>query len=204
MTETSPQKRALILASQSKARYHMLRAAGLDFAVQDPDLDEAALQSKLRGAMTPADVMAQALAHAKALSIGIRSPDALVIGADQVLFCNGRIFNKPGDMDEAKTHLKYLGGKTHQLISAVCLVQKDKVIWGHAERARLTMRELDDGLIDRYCDRVGDSLLRSVGAYELEGPGAWLFDRIEGDYYTILGLPLLPLLQNLRDKGYGL
>lgn len=201
---TMTQKLPLILASQSKARYHMLRSAGLDFAVQDPDLDEAALQAKLRETMTPAEVMAQALAHAKALSIAMRRPDALVIGADQVLFCNGRIFSKPDDMDGAKTHLRYLSGKTHQLISAVCLAHKDKVIWSHAERARLTMRALDDEIIDRYCGRAGENILRSVGAYELEGPGAWLFDKIEGDYYTILGLPLLPLLHTLRDKGYGL
>lgn len=201
---TAAAKMPLVLASQSKARYHMLRSAGLDFAVQDPDLDEAALQARLRNAMTPADVMAQALAHAKALSIAMRRPDALVIGADQILFCNGKIFSKPDDMQGAKAHLRYLGGKTHHLISAVCLAQKDKVIWSHAERAKLTMRTLDDDSIDRYCDRAGDGILRSVGAYELEGFGAWLFDRIEGDYYTILGLPLLPLLHMLRDKGYGL
>ena len=199
-----PRKMPLILASQSKARYHMLRSAGLEFAVQDPDVNEAALKAKMRDALTPADVMAQALAQAKALSAGIRNPDSLVIGADQVLYCNGKIFSKPADMDEARAHLKYLSGKTHQLISAACLVQKDKVLWSHADRARLTMRVMDDGLIDRYCARAGEGILRSVGAYELEGLGAWLFDKIEGDHYTILGLPLLPLLQTLRDKGYGL
>lgn len=201
---STPQPLPLILASQSKARYHMLRSAGLNFAVQDPEINEAALQAKMRDSMTPADVMAQALAQAKALSIGVRNPGNLVIGADQILYCNGRIFSKAADMDDARAHLKYLGGKTHQLISAVCLVQKDKVVWNHVERARLTMRPMDDEFIERYCARAGDGILRSVGAYELEGLGAWLFDKIEGDHHTILGLPLLPLLQILRNKGYGL
>lgn len=204
MSTSPPTPLPLILASQSKARYHMLRSAGLNFAVQDPDINEAALQTKMRDSLTPADVMAQALAQAKGFSIGVRNPDSLVIGADQVLYCNGRIFSKATDMEEAKAHLKYLSGKTHQLISAVCLVQKDKVIWSHVERAKLTMRAMDEATIDRYCSRAGDGILRSVGAYELEGLGAWLFDHIEGDHNTILGMPLLPLLHTLRNKGYGL
>jgi septum formation protein len=193
-----------ILASQSRARYHMLRSAGLDFSVQAPAVDEAALQHKLHEAMTPPESMAAALAAAKALSVATRHPSHYVIGADQVLYCNGRIFSKAADLATARENLKYLSGKQHQLISAVCVMQRDKMLWHHADRAKLTMRNLSDAELDHYCARAGDALTRSVGAYELEGLGAWLFDRIEGDHFTILGLPLLPLLGFLREKGYGI
>ena len=202
--EGMPAKMPLILASQSRARYHMLRAAGLDFAVREPHIDEAALQEKMKEAMTPPEIMAQALAQAKALAVGHGNPGHLVIGADQVLFCNGRIFSKAASVEKARENLEYLSGKQHHLISAACLVQKDKVLWHHAERAKLTMRKLDDKTLTRYCAEAGEALLRSVGGYELEGLGSWLFEKIEGDHFTILGLPLLPLLENLREKGYGL
>lgn len=202
--DTKPALPPLILASQSRARYHMLRAAGLDFAVREPHIDEAALQEKMKDTMTPPEIMAQALAQAKALSIGANNPGHLVIGADQVLYCNGRIFSKADDAAKARENLEYLSGKQHHLISAACVVQKDKVLWHHAERAKLTMRKLDDQTLTRYCAEAGDALTRNVGGYALEGLGSWLFEKIEGDHFTILGLPLLPLLQCLRDKGYGL
>lgn len=192
-----------ILASQSRARYHMLRSAGLDFSVQAPLIDEVALQQKLHEAMTPPESMAAALAAAKALSVAARHPAHYVIGADQVLYCNGRIFSKAPDAATAREHLQYLSGKQHQLISAVCIMQRDKVIWHYADRAKLTMRNLSAKDIDRYCAVAGDALTRSVGAYELEGMGAWLFDKIEGDHFTILGMPLFPLLGALRERGYG-
>lgn len=201
--ETKPALLPLILASQSRARYHMLRGAGLDFAVREPHIDEAVLQEKMKDAMTPPDLMAQALAQAKALSIAGNNPGHLVIGADQVLYCNGRIFSKAANVEKARENLAYLSGKAHHLISAACLVQKDKVLWHHAERAKLTMRVLDAPTLTRYCAEAGEALTRSVGGYELEGLGSWLFEKIEGDHFTILGLPLLPLLKNLREKGYG-
>lgn len=194
----------LVLASQSKARYHMLRTAGLNFAVQDPDINEAVMQARMKDTQVPADVMAQALAQAKALSISSTTQDTLVIGADQVLFCDGRFFSKATTIEEAIANFKFLNGKTHHLVSGVCLAQKDKILWHHTDRARLTMRSMSDAEIEKYCGRAGDSILRCVGGYELEGLGAWLFDQIEGDYFTILGMPLLPLLQALRGQGYGL
>jgi septum formation protein len=137
------------------------------------------------------------------LSVAARHPAHYVIGADQVLYCNGRIFSKAPDAATAREHLQYLSGKQHQLISAVCIMQRDKMVWHHADRAKLTMRDLSAKDIDRYCAVAGDALTRSVGAYELEGMGAWLFDKIEGDHYTILGMPLFPLLGALRERGYG-
>jgi len=202
--ETKPTLLPLILASQSRARYHMLRSAGLDFAVREPYIDEAALQERMKDAMTPPEIMAQALAQAKALSIAGSNPGHLVIGADQVLYCQGRVFSKAANAEKARENLLHLSGKAHHLISAACLVQNDKVLWHHAERAKLTMRVLDEPILTRYCAEASEALTRSVGGYELEGLGSWLFEKIEGDHFTILGLPLLPLLQNLREKGYGL
>jgi septum formation protein len=198
------QTAGLILASQSKARYHMLRAAGLSFMVQDPDLDETAMQQKLKESMVPPEMVAQALAHAKALSIAHKRPADLVIGADQILYCNGRIYSKAQDVEEARAVLKSLSAKQHELISAVCVAHQDRVIWQQTDRARVTFRTLDDRTIDQYCALAQSALLRSVGAYEVEGMGGWLIDRIEGDHFTIMGLPLLPLLHFLRGRGFGL
>lgn len=194
----------LILASTSKARYHMLRAAGLSFAVQDPEIDEAALQQKMKDSMTPAETMVIALAQAKALSVTHKNPDHLVIGADQILYYQGKILSKAGDAAKARENFAFLQGKTHELISAVCVSHKNRVIWSHVERAKLTMRALDDAAIDAYCKQAGDALTRSVGGYELENLGSWLFERVEGDFFTILGMPLLPLQHFLRTQGYGL
>lgn len=193
----------LILASTSKARYAMLRSAGLAFSVQDPMVDEAALMGKLKDSFAPPELIATALAQAKALAVTHRHPDHLVIGADQVLYDQGKIFSKAASAEEAAANLRRLQGRTHELISAVCVSQQKKVVWSHVERAKLTMRPLDDAAIADYCRLAGDALTRSVGGYELEGLGSWLFERIEGDFFTILGLPLLPLQHFLRTQGYG-
>jgi septum formation protein len=194
----------LILASTSKARQNMLRAAGLAFTVQAPPVDEAVLQAKLRDSMTPPETMAVTLAQAKALSVTHQNPEHLVIGADQVLYYQGKILSKAPDAAVARDNLKLLQGKTHDLISAVCVSHKNRVVWSHVERARLTMRVLDDAAIEAYCQQAGAALTQSVGGYELETLGSWLFETIEGDFFTILGLPLLPLQHFLRTQGYGI
>ena len=149
---------------------------------------------------TPDD-LAQVLAEAKALDVSERHPGALVIGCDQTLSLGDRIFHKPADMEEARRHLLALSGKTHQLNSGIVLAQGGETLWRHVGIANLTMRALDPGFVGRHLSRAGPSVLQSVGAYQIEGEGIQLFEKIEGDYFTIVGLPLLPLLAALRDLG---
>jgi septum formation protein len=192
----------LILASASKARRTLLTQAGLNFTVCPATIDETALFAQLQGQGGAEDI-AQALARHKALDVAVADPAAHVIGADQILVCDGRLYQKARDIKEAFANLQSLQGRTHQLVSAVCVVQGTRVLWQHIEAASLTMKKCDDEFIERYLAAVGDTALRSVGAYELEGQGSWLFERIEGDYFTILGLPLLPLLGFLQTQGRG-
>ena len=195
--------RPLILASQSAARQHMLRQAGVDFSIQKSALNEDDLREKLMQSMTAPETMALALAQAKALSVAHDNPDAAVIGADQILHYNGKIFNKARNIDEAKANLSMLSGKQHGLISAVCVVQGGKSVWHHIEKSRLSMRVLSPAAIDVYAARAGGVLTECVGGYALEGLGAWLFDSVDGDFFTILGMPLIPLLHHLRTHGQG-
>jgi septum formation protein len=150
--------------------------------------------------VSPGD-LAQSLAAAKAISVANQMPDALVIGADQVLNLSGKAFDKPGSRDEARRHLLELRGLPHVLETAICCARDGKVLWDHLERATLTMRAFSESFLDEYLDHMGSDVTTSVGAYKLEGLGAQLFDNIEGDYFTILGLPLLPLLDYLRRQG---
>lgn len=191
----------LVLASGSRVRADMLRAAGLDITVDPADVDEPEIEAACRrdGLTTP-DV-ALALAAAKASLVAGRHPGALVIGADQMLDLDGVSLRKPDDPTAAARTLQRLAGRDHTLISAVVLARDGDLIWRHHASARLTMRPLDDAAIADYLARAGDRVLASVGAYQLEGLGAQLFDRIEGDYFTILGLPLLALLGELRRRG---
>lgn len=195
----------LILASQSKARIQMLRAAGLECTSCPADLDEAAfMNAALSEGASPSEIAAR-LAAAKASYISGQNPGALVIGADQVLECAGQVLSKAASPEDARTKLQNLRGKTHHLISAVCIVQNDNIRWQTAQSAALTMHDFDDVFLDHYIEKAGPALTRSVGAYELESIGAQLFDTIDGDYFTILGLPLLPLLKYLREEqGIGL
>ncbi len=188
----------LILASASPARQAMLHAAGVVCTALASSVDEAKHKSLFAG--TPTE-LAQHLAQAKALAVTQDHPDALVIGADQLLVCGTEIFDKPDDAAQAASHLRRLSGQTHALISAVCVVQGDTTLWMHVESATLSMRPLSEGFIARYLAAEGGEILWCVGAYKLEGRGAQLFARIEGDYFTILGLPLLPLLDFLRKAG---
>lgn len=190
----------LILASASRVRAALLRQAGLDFHILPADADEAATKRAMEGA-DPMDI-AEALAEIKARAIASSHPGALVIGADQMLICDGELFDKPVDLAEARGHLRRLGGKTHHLCTAAAIVQDGEVLWRHTERPELTMRPLGDDFIDAYLAAVGDDALLSVGAYQLEGRGAQLFERVEGDFFSILGLPLLPLLGFLRHRKF--
>ncbi len=188
----------LILASTSAARRAMLRDAGIELLTAPSGVDEAALKAGFSG---PPPALAQSLAQAKAAAAARTHPGAFVIGADQLLVCDGRIFDKPADLAEAAAHLRAFSGQTHELITAVCVMQGDKLLWTHCESARLTARPLSEAFIARYLAAEGPEILGCVGAYRLEGRGAQLFARIEGDYFTILGLPLLGLLGFLRESG---
>ena len=193
----------IILASTSRARREMLAAAGVAFTVEAADVDEPAIRKTLlaaKSAATPPQI-ADALARAKAEDVSQRHKGSLVIGGDQVLALGTELLTKGKDEAAARATLKKLRGKTHELHSAVALAVDGRVLWAHTGTARLKMREFSDAFLDEYLTRAGDRIGQSVGAYELEGLGVQLFDKIEGDYFTILGLPLLPLLAELRAQG---
>jgi septum formation protein len=191
----------LILASASPFRKALLANAGLDFVSERPDIDEREVEAPLKGSGVSPEDVAMILATAKAGDVSDDNPGALVIGCDQTLSLGDEIFHKPSDMEAARRHLLRLSGKTHRLNSAVALVRDGETLWSHVGVARLTMRHLDPAFIGRYLARVGDKALSSVGAYQVEGEGIQLFEEIEGDYFTIVGLPLLPLLAELRKLG---
>ncbi|MFN7167174.1 MAG: Maf family protein [Pannonibacter sp.] len=192
---------ALVLASGSRIRATLLANARLDFTVDPATVDERAVEAPLLEAGFPPEDIALVLAEAKALDVAGRRPQDLVIGADQVLGLGNARFTKPADMEAARRQLLDLSGKTHELHSAVVLARGDEVLWRHVSTARLTMRALSPAEIGRYLALAGDAVLSSVGCYQLENVGVRLFERIEGDYFTILGLPLLPLLGELRALG---
>jgi len=190
----------LILASASCTRRRMLEAAGLEVRVEASTIDEEAVRAALRckdGIVDPSGI-AQRLARAKAEDVSRRHPSMLVIGADQVLALDSRLFVKPDDLDGARRTLEALRGRTHQLYSAVTLAERGRVVWAHVATAHLTMRALSRDFVEDYLARAGADVRQSVGAYLIEGLGIQLFERVEGDYFTILGLPLLPLLAELR------
>lgn len=189
----------LVLASGSAVRARLLRDAGLDFEIVPSSVDEDAIKNTKRDLDT--EHLALALARAKAGEISdLRSGD-LVIGADQILDCEGARFDKPKDCAEAASHLRRLGGRPHHLFTACTVFYGGFEVWRHTSAPRLTMRPFDAAFIESYLARAGDGVLTSVGAYQLEGLGAHLFETIEGDYFTILGLPLLSLLAFLRTQG---
>jgi septum formation protein len=195
-------QRDVVLASETESRRKLLTAAGLAFRIVVPEVDELAIQKaflKDNGELDPGDV-AELLARAKAEEISARFPGALVIGADQVLSLNGKILHKPKDSDAARDMLFALRGKTHQLHSAVALAEQGQVTWTHIETAHLTMRPFSSQFLGRYLAAAGPQAYQSVGAYQLDGLGIQLFDRIEGEYLSILGLPLLLLLARLREN----
>ena len=191
----------MILASASPARRDMLRAAGLEVEALAADIDERAAEAPLRETGAgPADI-ALALAMAKALDVSGRRPGALVIGADQTLDCDGEQFDKPADMEAARRQLLALAGKTHELHAGVALARDGEIVWSEVDTARMTMRRFSPEFVGRYLAKAGEAALSSVGAYQVEGRGIQLFEAIDGDHFTILGMPLLPLLAQLRRLG---
>jgi septum formation protein len=188
----------LILASQSKSRQVLLAGAGLDFRTEPAGIDERALEAKTHH--TP-DELARKLAVAKAEIVSAVFPGTLVIGADQVLALEGEVLHKPENRDGVRARFDLLRGKTHELLSGVALARGGKAVWSTVETAKLTMRDFTDTERDQVLALEGDDALASVGAYRLEGPSIRLFEKIEGDYFTILGLPLLPLLAALRNHA---
>lgn len=192
---------SLILASGSPFRRRLLENAGIDFAVVRPEIDERAVEAPLKSSGATPEEVAQVLAEAKAMNVSERNPEALVIGSDQTLSLGDEVLHKAEDMEAARRRLLALSGRTHQLNSAIALARNGETLWRHVEVARLTMRALEPAFVGRYLARAGEEVLGSVGAYQIEGEGIQLFERIEGDYFTIVGLPLLPFLAKLRELG---
>lgn len=192
----------LILASGSATRARLLREAGLDFEIMKPAVDEAAVKESCRAENASVEETATLLAGLKAAAVARRCPaGCFVLGSDQMLACDGAWFDKPADVAAAREQLRALRGRAHVLLSAVVLLKDGSRIWHHVDRAELTMRAFSDDFLEDYLARAGADVLGSVGAYQLEGLGAQLFARVRGDYFTILGLPLLPVLAILREHG---
>lgn len=199
--ETATQVPPLILASGSEARARMLRDAGVPADVVPAAVDEAAVKAGLRAEAAPARDVADLLAELKAQRVATRRPDRLVLGADQVLVLDGAILDKPTDRADARAQLLALRGRRHELLSAAVIFEAGRPVWRHVGRALLTMRPFSDAFLDDYLDAEGALALASVGAYRIEGRGAQLFARVEGDLFTIMGLPLLEVLGFLRTRG---
>jgi septum formation protein len=194
--------RAIILASASQTRQRLLVSAGVQFQVIAPGVDESALKARfLSTGEQCLDKLAALLAAAKAVSVSLSHADSLVVGADQILDFEGRVLDKPASMEEARRQLHELRGKTHRLISAVACARHGQVIWDATGAAELSMRAFSDEFLSQYLSTIGEKALSSVGSYQIEGPGIQLFDGFRGDYFTILGLPLLRLLSFLRSEG---
>lgn len=193
----------VVLASASVARRAMLSAAGLTFDVVPARIDEDAVRSAMVAVdayVSPAMIAAR-LAQEKAIAVARNNAGKLVIGSDQVLVFENTIFSKVATLDEARAVLKKLRGRVHELVSAVALARDGELLWHHQEAARLTMRDFSDAFLAGYLEDAGEVILQCVGCYELEAKGVQLFDKIEGDYFTVLGLPLLALLSALRTQG---
>jgi septum formation protein len=189
----------LILASRSAARRAMLTGAGVPFTALDAGVDEAAIKASLKG-MDPAE-LALELARAKALAVSRHDPEAWVLGSDQTLDFDGGMISKARDLMQARHRLQQMRGHTHHLNSGVALAWGGAVVWSGVDTARMTMRRFTDDFLDAYLAAEGEGLLGSVGCYRLEGMGSQLFDRVEGDYFTVLGMPLWPVLAELRRAG---
>ncbi len=199
IARAAPTAPALVLASKSAARRRMLRDAGVPAISDSAGIDEDEIKAAMRAEGASASEVAESLAELKARRISSRHPGALVLGADQMLALDDVWLDKPRSRDEAAQHLAMLSGRSHGLIVSAVIVQDGTRIWHHSDRAELKMRPLSETFIAAYLDAMGDGVLETVGGYRLEGLGAQLFTRVMGDYFTVLGLPLLPLLDFLRN-----
>ncbi len=191
----------LILASKSWGRRLVLQQTGIPFVAIPAELDERKIEEKIRAKDGGADEVARALARAKALKISMTAPEAYVLGADQVASCEGRLFGKPRDLAQAAQQLAFLSGRPHRLHSAVALVRGGTIVFATVSHADLCMRELSASFIEAYLAVAGDAALASAGAYQIEGMGVHLFTEVSGDHWTILGLPILPVLDALRRES---
>jgi septum formation protein len=192
---------AFVLASGSASRRQILSHAGVSFIAQPADVDEEALKVRLLTKGTQVRDVAIHLAEAKALAVSNLRPEALVLGADQTLVIDDQLVSKCHDLAEARALLLRLRGRSHQLVGGLVLARRGNVLWRHGETSTLTMRDFSDGFLHAYLAAEGEGLLASVGCYRMEGLGAQLFERVQGDYFAILGLPLQPLLAELRNQG---
>lgn len=192
---------SLILASASASRTRLLTAAGVPHRVEAAHVDEAAIKESLVAERATAGDIAEILGATKARQVAAGAPGVLVLGADQVLELDGALFDKPGDMDEARRHLLALRGRTHRLWTSASVVRDGRHQWHHTEASALTMRDFTEAFLERYLEEAGEAVLTSVGAYRLEETGAQLFSAVEGNHFAILGLPLLALLPFLRANS---
>lgn len=190
-----------VLASGSESRARILKQAGVPFQVQPAQVDEDTVKDALLAEGAGHAAVADALAELKAIRVSASQPDALVLGADQVGSFEGALLSKCESMSAARTLLRRLRGKTHELISALVLAKSGAPVWRHTARSRLVMRAFSDAFLEEYLAREGEVLLKGVGCYRVEGLGAQLFEKVDGDYFSIQGLPLLPLLAALRTQG---
>lgn len=191
----------IILASASQYRITLLKNAGIEFASYPADIDERAVEKPLLESGMNAEDIAQILAQSKADDISTKNPGAWIIGCDQTLSLDGQILHKPKSMEDARRRLLALSGKTHQLNSAISLIHDNENMWSHMAISNITFRKLDPGFIGRHLASVGNIALSSVGAYQIEGLGVQLMEKIDGDFFSIMGLPLIPLLAALRSHN---
>jgi len=191
----------LVLASASSSRAKLLRQAGVPFEVHPAHVDEDGVKESMLADGAQGRAIADALAELKARRVSSAQPDTLVLGADQVLVCDGELFSKAETVEAAAAQLRSLRGKPHLLVTAAVLAKDGAAIWRHVDISTLWMRDVSDAFLEAYLATEGDDLLGSVGCYRLETTGVQLFERIEGDYFSILGLPLVPLLAALRQHG---
>lgn len=196
-------KHSVILASASPIRAQLLQNAGLEIGILPASIDELELKSlmAIKNTQAKGDDVAELLAISKALDVSQHNPGSLVIGADQTLQCGTTLYDKAIDLADARQKLLALRGTTHSLYSAVVCAKQGEIIWRYSDAAHLTMRDFSPEFLGKYIAKIGDDILSTVGGYKLEAEGSQLFEKITGDYFTILGLPLLPLLAFLRDEG---
>jgi septum formation protein len=191
----------LVLASTSPFRKQLLQQAGLEFTTAAPDIDEREIEARAEHQALSPSGLAERLGCEKALAVSKTMPGAWVLGGDQVMALGAKIYHKPADMTAARSQLLSLRGATHVLNSSLALAKDGEIIWSHVSQANMTVRMFSEAFLDDYLEKVGERILKSVGGYQIEGMGVQLFSAIQGDYFTIIGVPLLPLMEKFRELG---